>query len=128
LHLMARTKSRVHGVQRLSEIGGAQVVDIFDKLQNDPSGEVRDAVNIALAKMIPGEGFDKPFLQAAADADETMRAAGLRALAELGNAEAVQDLDHRAADSSVLVREEAMRALSQFSSPETVLLLAKGAK
>ncbi len=126
--LVMRAKSRVRGIRRLTEIGGVEAVKIFESLLNDPSGEVRDATNIALAKMIPGEGFDAPFFTAVTDPDENVRAAALRALAEIGSGPALDALNAAAGDPSYIVREEAMRALSSFSSPETVRLLARGAK
>jgi HEAT repeat protein len=128
-HLLARSKSRVRALQRLSEVGGESVVDLLDKLRSDPSAEVRDAVAIALAKLdIPGEHFEKPYLDALRSKDEGLRAAAVRGLAEIGRGAAVDALNEAAGDPSVIVREEAMRALAKFSSPETVRLLAKGAK
>ncbi len=127
LKLLARSKSRVRAIQRLSEVGGEQVVDLLDKTRKDPSGEVRDATAIALAKMGLDE-FIPPFLEAFKDEDENVRAAAVRALAEIGRGAAIDALGDAASDPSVVVREEAMRALARFSSPETVSLLAKGAK
>jgi len=127
LKLLARSKSRVRAIQRLSEVGGVAVVDLLDKTRKDPSGEVRDATAIALAKMGLDE-FIPPFLEAFKDQDENVRAAAVRALAEIGRGAAVDALGDAASDSSVVVREEAMRALAKFSSPETVSLLAKGLK
>jgi HEAT repeat protein len=127
LKLLARSKSRVRAIQRLSEVGGVPVVELLDKTRQDPSGEVRDATAIALAKMGLDE-FIPPFLQAFKDQDENVRAAAVRALAEIGRGAALEALGDAAADPSVVVREEAMRALAKFSSPESVSLLAKGAK
>ncbi|MBI3553681.1 MAG: HEAT repeat domain-containing protein [Elusimicrobia bacterium] len=128
LQLIARAKSRVHAIRRLTEVGGEKVVDLFDKLRKDPSGEVRDAISIALARMDLGEEFEAPFLDATTDADEGVRAAAVRALAEIGRGRALDALNEAAADPSVEVRAEAMRALAKFSSPDTVRLLAKGAR
>jgi HEAT repeat protein len=127
LKWFARNESRIRAIERLSEIGGEDVVALFEKTLRDPSGAVRDATSIALAKM-GLEGFAEQFVDAAKDPDEATRAAALRALGEIGKSDWLDAIERSASDPGVSAREEAMRALGRFSSTDTTRLLARGAK
>lgn len=124
---LARSKSRILAIQRLSEIGGADVVSLFEKTLKDPSGPVRDATAIALARMGLDE-FEQQFVEALKDADETVRATAVKALGEIGRAELFEPITQAAGDQSEIVREQAMLALAGYADFDTARLLEKGAR
>lgn len=124
---LARNKSRILAIDRLSEIGGERAVELFERTLRDPSGAVRDATSVALARMGFSE-FGEPFAAALRDRDEAVRATAARALGEIGRPEWLSFLRDATADPSVAVRAEAMRALARFSDPGSLKLLAQGTK
>lgn len=127
MRLMARTKSRILGVERLADIGGERVVDIFERLLKDESGAVRDATGIALARMGLDE-FAAPFVDAARSEDEMTRAAAIEALGRIAAPAHLGIIQDAAADASVPVRAAAMRALSRFSTADSARTLTAGVK
>ena len=127
LRLLARNESRVRGIRRLAAVGGEAVVRVFEKTIKDPSGAVRDATAVALARL----GFDefgRQFVDALKDSDESVRAAAARALGQIGQPYGLEALQAASRDPSVTVREEAMRALARYDAQDSARLLAQGAK
>lgn len=124
MRLLAKNKSRVMSIQKLSRIGGEDAVNLFEKTLKDPSGAVRDATSIALAKMGLDE-FETPFIEALRDLDDSVRVAAVKALGEIGTPAALEALHQAAGDPAVSVRAEVMRALGEFSDAETARALAK---
>lgn len=127
LKLLAKNKARIRAIQRLSEIGGERAVELFERTLRDPSGAVRDATAVALARMGLDE-FARQFLDAAAHSDQSVRAAAMQALSEIGGGDALEALQRAASDPSIAVRLEALKGLGRFSDPQAIVLLVRSVK
>lgn len=117
LRQVAREQARAKAIARLSEFGGEDAATLFESTVQDRSSIVRDATNLALARMGLDE-FGKPYLDAAKDEDAGVRAAAARSLGEIGRPEYLAAVRRLAKDDSVDVRLEAVEALSHFSGAE----------
>ncbi len=124
---LARSKSRILAIQRLSDVGGEEVVDIFEKTLKDPSGPVRDATAIALARMGLDE-FEQQFVEATKDQDENVRAAAIKALGEIGRPELLDPISQAVGDQSEIAREQVMLALAGYADSDASRLLERGAR
>src|SRR3989338_2868610 len=124
MRLLAKNKARIMAIQKLSRFGAEAAVNLFEKTLKDPSGAVRDATAIALARMGLDE-FETPFLDAMRNLDDSVRSAAVKALGEIGSTATLEALHQAAGDPAVSVRAEVMRALGEFSDPDTARVLAK---
>lgn len=122
LRRMARDAARGRAALTLGETSRDSAADALRSLLSDPSGEVRDAAAVALARL--GRGDAAQFLEALKDPDEGVRAAGARSLGMIGR-EGLEPLKKAlASDASASVRAEAAAALGAFSDPTSTPLLA----
>jgi HEAT repeat protein len=122
LRRMARDAARARAALKLGETGRDSGVDALKSLLADPSGEVRDAAAVALARL--GRGDAAQFLEALKDTDEATRAAGARSLGLIGR-DGLEALKKAlSSDASASVRAEAAAALGSFADPSSIQLLA----
>lgn len=122
LKRMARDAARARATLKLGETAGDAGVEALKNLLADPSGEVRDAAAVALARL--GQGSADQFLEAMKDPDEGVRASAARALGQIGR-DGVDLLKKAlASDASASVRAEAAYSLGSFSDPASTPLLA----
>jgi HEAT repeat protein len=103
------------------------VVSVFEKTLKDPSGPVRDATAVALARLGLDE-FQGQFVDALRDSDELVRAAAVKALGEIGRVELFQPISTAASDPSHVVREQAMLALTGYADADAGNLVERGAR
>ncbi|MDE2490125.1 MAG: HEAT repeat domain-containing protein [Elusimicrobia bacterium] len=120
---MARDAARARAALQLGLSGGSSAVDALDAALGDPSGQVRDAAAIALARL--GKADASQFVAAMKDPDEGMRASAARSLGLIGR-EGEDELEKAAAsDASATVRAAAAEALGAFSDPSSLDVLTK---
>lgn len=126
LRRMARDAARARAALKLGETGRGTAVEALRSLLADPSGQVRDAAAVALARL--GDRSAGQFLEALKDPDEGVRAAGARSLGLIGR-EGLEELKKALVnDHSVSVRAEAAAALGSFFDPASADLLAAALK
>ncbi|MHB2026479.1 MAG: HEAT repeat domain-containing protein [Elusimicrobiota bacterium] len=133
LKMMAQERLRVAAIHKLCAIGkpnppiGEKVVKIFESTINDPYGPVRDATAVSLAAMGLDE-FEPRFLDAAKNDDPSVRAEAIRALGDIGTANALGAVSAAASDAAPGVRVACMAALAHFPAADAAALLIAGAK
>ncbi len=122
LRRMARDAARARAVLKLGETGRDASVDALKNALADPSGEVRDAAAVALARL--GQGDAAQFVNALKDPDEGVRASAAHSLGLIGRDGHDELKKALSSDPSVSVRAEAAFALGAFSDPPSGALLA----
>ncbi|MBI5211729.1 MAG: HEAT repeat domain-containing protein [Elusimicrobia bacterium] len=125
LRAIARNKLRAAAITRLAQVGGVRAVEILEQTLKDPSGAVRDATTIALAKL-GFEEFTAQFVDALKSKDEGVRAQAANAIWQSGQLVGLDELRTAAEDQSPAVRAEAFRALGNVSDPIAFEHLARG--
>lgn len=124
LRRMAGNAARARATSKLGEIGGEAALEALTNLLSDPSGEVRDAAAVALARL--GRFEPGPFLDALKDPDEGVRASAAKSLGLIGRAGVDPLRRALSSDSSTDVRAEAAAALGSFrSDPASLKLLTQ---
>jgi bilin biosynthesis protein len=107
------------GKPKVDELASARNVDgLIQALQYKKDWEVRRDAAMALGK-IKDERAVQPLEYALIDKAEHVRGSAVRALANMGRADAAV-LKHFLSDESVLVRWEATRALGELGDPQAV--------
>jgi HEAT repeat protein len=121
LHRMARDAARARATLKLGETGREGALEALRSALADPAGEVRDAAEIALARM--GQGDTSQFVAALKDPDEATRASAAHSLGLIGR-DGLDGLKKAlASDPAVAVRAEAAAALGSFADPASTGLL-----
>lgn len=119
MRIIAQNKVRVEAILRMSEMGGESAVTVLEKTIEDPTGSIRDASAVALAKMGFNE-FAGVFIEVLKSQDPVLRATAAKALGQIGNSTGVGALRAAAKDEAAAVRAEAVAALGQ--SPDSGIL------
>jgi HEAT repeat protein len=127
LRRIAHDKMRVLAIRKLFAIEGKKSEALLRSLLDDPSGEVRDAAAVGLARMGLSD-FVSEFISALGSMEVPVRVAAARDLGDIGTPEALEGLTRAALDPAVDVREEVMRVLPQFPAAESAPLLTRALK